>query len=186
LSNHILHTIALRRKIAALLLLLLFTGAFLPTQAQQAPGREYQVKAVFLYNFTQFVEWPPAAFNGNEPMVIGVLGENPFGNYLEETVSGEKVTGRKLVVRYYKEVKDIGNCHILFIGGSTKAKEAMAAVSGKHTLTVSDADEFARSGGMIQLYIEHNKVRFKINNTVAKGAGLTISSKLLRLADVVE
>jgi hypothetical protein len=87
--------------------------------AQTAPSREYQIKAVFLFNFAQFVEWPPAAFrDSNSPLVIGVLGDNPFGTYLDETVRDEKVGNRPLEVQRYQRVDEIKTCHVLFIGPS--------------------------------------------------------------------
>jgi YfiR/HmsC-like len=91
-------------------------GFQLFVQAQKLPSREYQLKAVFLFNFTQFVDWPPTAFpNEQAPMVIGVIGDNPFGSYLQETVSGEKVNGHPVVVENYTNAGEIKSCHILFV-----------------------------------------------------------------------
>src|SRR5271169_1231341 len=82
-------------------------------------SREYQIKAVFLFNFAQFVEWPHEAFSNDEsPLVIGVLGEDPFGPYLDETVRGEKVNKRPLVIRRFRKVEDIQECHVLIISRS--------------------------------------------------------------------
>lgn len=151
-------------------------------------SREFQVKAVFLYNFAQFVEWPPSAFeSATSPLVIGVLGLDPFGSYLDEAVRGEKVNGHPLVVRRYRWVSEVGTCHILFVSGSEgpRAEQVAESLRGRSILTVCDWDGFARRGGMIRFVMEHNHVRLRINLEAAKAAGLTISSKLLRSAELV-
>jgi hypothetical protein len=152
----------------------------------QAPVREYQVKAVFLYNFTQFVEWPPSAFNGtNAPFVIGILGPDPFGGFLDETVAGEKMNGHPMVVQRYTDLKDAMACHILFINLPNQS-EVLTGLNNRSTLTVSDKDNFARIGGMIRFFTEKNKIRLQINPSAAKAANLIISSKLLRVAEIIE
>src|SRR2546430_1625474 len=80
--------------------LILGGGAMRAAAADGAPSAEYQLKAVFLFNFAQFVEWPAqASTEPDAPLVIGVLGQNPFGSYLDELVRGEKVGPHPLVVR---------------------------------------------------------------------------------------
>ena len=151
-------------------------------------SREFQVKAVFLYNFAQFVEWPPSAFaSPTSPLVIGVLGLDPFGSYLDEAVRGEKINGHPLVVRRYRWVSEIGTCHILFVSGSEgpRAEQVAESLRGRSILTVCDWEGFARRGGMIRFVMEHNHVRLRINLEAARAAGLTISSKLLRSAELV-
>jgi uncharacterized protein DUF4154 len=155
---------------------------------QSAPTREYQVKAVFLFNFTQFVDWPPAAFpEDTASLVIGVLGDDPFGPYLDDIVRGEQVNNRRLTVRRYRRPEDVRACQVLFISRSEDKNldKALAAVRGSDVLTVSDADAFASRGGMIQLATENGKIRLKINVDAARASSLTISSKLLRSADIV-
>jgi hypothetical protein len=156
--------------------------------AQAKPPSEYQLKAVFLFNFTQFVEWPAEAFPESQtPLVIGILGEDPFGTYLDEAVAGEKANNRQLVVERYRRPQDIKLCHILFISRSEadRLEQILAGVSGRRILTVGDVDGFAGRGGMIRFVTERNKIRLKINLEAAKAAKLTISSKLLRPADIV-
>lgn len=145
--------------------------------------REYQIKAVFLFNFAQFVEWPDKAFtNANAPIVIGILGEDPFGTALDEAIRGERVNGRPLTVVRVSRIQDLGICHILFISRSESAhlQEILRGLNGRSVLTVSDIEDFSRHGGMIRFATENNRVRLKINNEAARAAGLTISSKLLR------
>ena len=165
---------------------LLFAGAPLPTGAADLP--EYRLKAAFLYNFAQFVSWPRQAFaEAQTPLVIGVLGDDPFGADLDETVRGELVNGRPLTVRRFRKVEDVGNCHVLFVSRSEadRAGQIFASLKGRGILTVGDAEVPAMRGAMIRFVMEKNKVRLKINAEAAKAAQLTISSKLLRAADIV-
>jgi hypothetical protein len=152
----------------------------------KAQANPYDVKAAFLYNFSHFVSWPEQAFSAsNAPFVIGVLGPDPFGNYLTELIRGEHSNGHPIIVQRYKEAKDIRTCHVLFIN-TTDAVEVAKGLSGRNILTVSDTPNFARNGGMICLVTENKKIKLQINQGAAKAAGLEISSKLLRVADIVD
>ncbi|MBL9216250.1 MAG: YfiR family protein [Opitutaceae bacterium] len=152
------------------------------------PSREYQVKAVFLFNFAQFVDWPPAAFpSAGSPLVIGVLGEDPFGAALDDAVRGETVASRPLAVRRFRRPADIAECHILFVSRPASARlgEVLAALDGRAVLTVGEADDFAARGGMIHFVTDKSRTRLRINLDAARNAGLTLSSKLLRPAEIV-
>jgi hypothetical protein len=158
-----------------------------PALPAQAPS-EYQVKAVFLFNFAQFVEWPATAFpDVHAPLVIGVLGEDPFGAQLETVVRDEVVGGRKLTVQRYQRVEQVGDCHILFISQSEsrRLEQVVAALKGRSILTVGDTPGFAVRGVMVRFVTEKNRIRLRINLDAAKAAGLVLSSKLLRPADIV-
>ena len=149
---------------------------------------EDQVKAVFLFNFSQFVSWPAEAFARPEaPLVIAVLGVDPFGENLDAAVRGEHVGDRPLEVRRYRSLADIKDCQILFINRSETARlpEIVAALRGRNILTVSDADDAAKLGVIIQFVTENNRIRLRINASAARADGLTISSKLLRPAQIV-
>jgi len=153
----------------------------------QTPSREYQVKAVFLFNFAQFVEWPPSAFGrADAPLVIAILGEDPFGAYLDDTVRGEAVNNRPLEVRRYRQLADVKACHILFVSRSEVGRldQTLASLRDRSILTVGDADDFVRHGGAIQLANAQNKIRLMVNPDAAKAANLTMSSKLLRAAEI--
>jgi hypothetical protein len=155
-------------------------------QAQAPVPREYQVKAAFLYNFSQFIEWPPESFPDNEsPFIIGILGNDPFGSYLDEVVSGEKTMGHPIVVKRYNDAEDISNCHILFINSSYSQSEA-EQLRHENILTVSDKNNFTNVGGIIGFFTEAGKIRFNVNIAAARSARLNISSKLLRVAKVTE
>jgi hypothetical protein len=153
-----------------------------------AGPREYEVKAVFLFNFSQFVDWPDGAFGDERsPLVIGVLGEDPFGAALDEAVRGETVNGRPLAVRRYEKVEDVDACHILFIDRTQREQleRILDTLTARSCLTVSDAENFATAGGIIQFVTIDNRIRLQINLDAAKLANLTISSKLLRPAQIV-
>jgi hypothetical protein len=153
----------------------------------QEPPLEYQVKAAFLYNFTQFVEWPPDAFPGpTAPMTLCVAGVNPFGALLDQLVAGEVHDGRRFAVRRVTPAGDFTGCHVLFVPRTERARTAaiLARARGPATLTVGEFPEFLAAGGIVNFFLEENKVRFEIQQAAAERAGLRISSRLLRLARV--
>ena len=159
-----------------------------PVLAGAATAREYQIKAVFLFNFTQFVIWPPGVFaDAQAPLIIGVLGADPYGSYLDETTRGEKVDGRPLVVQRYRRVEDVANCHVLFISASEAGNMVaiLARLKGHSILTVTDGNGAGEPGGIIRFFTENNHIRLRIDLRAAKAAGLEVSSKLLRAAEVV-
>jgi hypothetical protein len=156
--------------------------------AWSAEAGEYQVKAVFVFNFSHFVEWPPRAFTAaNQPFVICILGEDPFGTRLDETVRGEQINQHPLSVRRLHSVGEAGECQILYIdrAQSAELRATLAALARRSMLTVSDMDRGAERGVMIQLAMQDNRIRLRINVEAARAAGLTISSKLLRPAEIV-
>lgn len=164
-------------------LLFLFATVFAKAQT---PTAAYQVKAVFLFNFTQFVNWPPASFEGGtSPFVIAVLGSDPFGSYLEKVIENERVGNHPIKLVRFADAKEVHDCHILFVNKITPA-ETLKDFNRQSMLTVGDTDNFARDGGIIRFYEENHKLRLQINATSARAANLTISSKLLRLADVID
>jgi hypothetical protein len=161
-----------------LALLLAVPGA---APAQTVP--EYDVKAAFLYNFTKFVDWPPAAFPDPNSLRICVLGDDPFGHSLQ-AVEGEQVANHKLIVTRTDSISRPGGCQILFISRSEQGrlKQILAAVKGSPVLTVGDTEKFVDQGVIINFILDGSKVRFEINTGAADQAGLRISSKLLQLA----
>lgn len=149
---------------------------------------EYRVKAVFLFNFAQFVEWPPDAFAGpDQPFVIGVLGKDPFGAELDAVVRGETVSQRALVIQRYYNITELHNCQILYIARSEigHLPQILTALAGRSILTVSDADGDDQTGVMIRLVNRSNRVGLQIDVGAAKAGHLLISSKLLRPAEIV-
>jgi hypothetical protein len=179
---------ALMRDLLLPLMMWALAGAPAPghTLAQSSP--EYQLKAVFLFNFAQFVEWPASSFpEPDTPLSICILGEDPFGAYLDETVRGEAVGNHPLAVRRYRTVDEIRGCHILFVSREEQGhlSEILDSMKGHSVLTVSDAERFASRGGMIRFVTDRNRIRLRINLDAARAANLTLSSKLLRPAQIV-
>ena len=166
------------------LLSLCFSGSLSSTVQAQSSG-EYQVKAAFLYNFAKFVDWPGDSFgNSNAPLVIGVIGDDPFGGALDQAINGKTINGRTLVVRRLRWGQDLRSCHILFISSSERQRlpQIIQSLRGASVLTVGDMGQFNQQGGIINFILEANKVRFEINSRAADQARLKISSKLLSLA----
>jgi hypothetical protein len=154
----------------------------------QASPTEYQLKAVFLFNFAQFAEWPEAAFAApDSPLIIGILGKDPFGAALDQTVQGETLNGHPLVVRRYSRLDEIPTCHILFV--NLPERESVDSVLGRlqqrPILTVSDGDRFTSRGGMIQFVMDRKRIRLRVNLDAANAAHVKLSSKLLRSAEIV-
>ena len=167
----------------------LVTGTVFPSailRAQQSKPAEYQVKAVYLYNFSKFVEWP-ATSGEEDSFAICVLGHDPFGPALDSTLLGEKVDNKNIVARRIVDVQEASKCRILFLASSEAArmKQILVSLGKASVLTVSDLPDFSVSGGMIQFVMEDNKVRFEVNLSAADKAGLTLSSQLLKVATTV-
>jgi hypothetical protein len=160
----------------------------MPGFGQVIRAPEFPLKAAYIINFTQFVEWPSNRFESAEaPVVIGVLGEDPFGPTLDQAVKDKSIAGRMFEVRRSRQLGDLRGCHVLFISLSEAKRlpEILAALQNKNVLTVSDIDRFAEQGGVINFYMENNKVRFRINVSAARRARIKISSQLLRLGAIV-
>jgi YfiR/HmsC-like len=171
-------------------ILLLTSASVLPlrsVRAQDAPT-EYQVKAAYLFNFLKFVEWPgdPLA-DTHGRWIIGIVGDNPFGDELTQIISGKTVQGHELQVRRFQPGEDLHACHILFISASEKKRlpSVLATLNSSSVLTVADMDHFIESGGMIQFVMEDKRVRFAIDVGASGRARLKVSSKLLSLARTV-
>jgi hypothetical protein len=174
--------------LAALLALLMILGAPGPSAFGAGVSREYEIKAAYLYNFINYIEWPDQSLPPvGGTITIGVLGENPFGGALAP-LNGKQTKGRTLAVKELATLDDLKNCQIVFISSSEKARFAqiLASLKDSKILTVSEIDGFAEQGGMINFISERNKVRFEINQDAARSKGLTISSDLLKLAHLVK
>jgi hypothetical protein len=165
----------------------LFAAASLAVHAA-ALTPEYQLKAVFLFNFLQFVDWPPSAFSGpHSPLYVCVLGSDPFGRALEDVMSDERLDGRPIVIERQSEAADATHCHLVFIAEESDAhrQRTLTALESKPVLTVSDSVDFAERGGIIELDVENNHIKLLVNLQAANEAQLRVSSKLLRKAQIV-
>jgi hypothetical protein len=149
------------------------------------PQAEVKVKAAFLLNFAGFVEWPAAAFqSAADAIVIGIYGADPFRDFLDRLVESEVISGRKLEIRRYRPGTTPSGCHILFVSESEARTlpSLLERLRKQPVLTVSNLPGFTEQGGMIQLRTERGRIRFQINQSAAQAAGLTLSSRLLRLS----
>lgn len=156
--------------------------------AQNQNEIEYRFKAVYLLNFLQFIEWPDSVVeNDQSPIVLSVAGNDPFGDILDDTFRNERIGGHPVVIHRFRSVNEIGKCHAVFISASEKNsfQERLQRLNESSILTVSDIENFGDRGGGIGFYLEKNKVRFKINLKALKQGELKASSKLLRLAKII-
>jgi hypothetical protein len=172
-----------------LMLAILLSSGGVNLSAQPSTSKEYQIKAAFLFNFAQFIQWPDTVLtNADMPFCIDVFGDDPFGAALQETVQGETINGHKITVKHVQHIADLKNCQVIFICKSEKSrvKEILSGLNSGAVLTVSEIDGFTQSGGDINFYLEGNKVRFEINPAAAQHDGLKVSSQLLSLGRVVE
>lgn len=160
----------------------------LTSRVEAKVSQEYDLKAVFLLNFARFVDWPADAFqNAGTPIVIGVLGADPFGSTLRETVANESAHERKVVVRHCRSAEDLEACHILFIPQTESSlwQDLAGRLTRRSVLTVGEDRNFAARSGMIGFESHGRRLRLRINLAAATAARLTISSMLLRQAEIV-
>jgi hypothetical protein len=152
-----------------------------------APPSEYQLKAVFLFNFAQFVEWPETAFEGpNDDLSICLVGQDPFGDELDAVMQGEQISGRAISIRRYPDAASIEDCHLLYVRQPEhELRQTLQKVKGAPVLTVGETEAFTAFGGMIRFQMEGNKVRLLVNPQPADEAHLRLSSKLLRSSRIV-
>ncbi len=153
-----------------------------------ADSKEYQLKAAFIYNFTKFVEWPAHSFaQTNSPIIIGILGKNPFNGELEKIVNERNVNGRSIVVKNLSSPAELGSMHVVFVsaGEEEKWSGVLKSFLKNPILTVGESEKFALNTGIIGFTLQADKVRFEINQDSADEAGLKINAQLLKLATTV-
>lgn len=145
---------------------------------------ESSLKAAFVYNFAKFTEWPADVLSPTATFAACVLGDSPTRDALDRIVKGRQLSGRTISVSEVQLGVGLRSCHLLYMSGVTKTQitAIVAAVRGVPVLTISDTDDFARGGGIAQMFVENGKIRFDINLDVAKESRLQLSSKLLALA----
>ncbi len=182
------------RRLGILIIALSLSLSWAPGALAQdsSDSSEYLIKAGFIFNFAKFVEWPPTTFaQPDSPIVIGILGTDPFGTIIDHIVQDKKIGGRGFVVKRLKwgaEAKDLRECKILFVGASERAHidELVQIVKFLPILTVGETPGFAEHGGVVRFVLEDNRVRFEVNVDAARQGGLTISSRLLTLARIIQ
>lgn len=174
--------------IAGLLRLLVASALGCGAHAAERRLNEPQIKALFLFNFAQFVEWPREAFAGPDaPLCLGVLGDNAVAEALIAATSGEKVAQHPLQVVQGRSVDAVQHCHVVFVGRAESGRldDILAALKGKPVLTVGDTADSAQRGCILNFYRDGEKVRFELNRQAAKAAELKPAAQLVRLAKLV-
>ena len=168
--------------------IILVSLAMVAFSASAAPSpTEFEIKAVFLYHFTQFVGWPEAAFPAPDaPFVIGLVGANPFGDSLKKIIGGEAVGTHRIKLEDVDSVTAESRCHILYISENGEDLIDLRRLRNAPVLTVGESDSFCKRGGVIQFFIDRRRVRLKVNLEEARAHSLEISAKLLRVAEVTE
>ena len=149
---------------------------------------EYQIKAAYLYNFAKFVDWPADKLaDGSGPILVGVMGRDPFGSLLDGAFQGKTVRGHSLEVRRVSELAELKQCHMVFISEPERRRlgEILQSLGTEGVLTIGEMRQFAEQGGMVNFTTEDNKVRLEINVGATDRAGIKISSQLLKLARVI-
>jgi hypothetical protein len=180
----------LRRGARVLCLCALLVAAGQARGEDSASGglSEYQIKAAYLYYFTTYVNWPPETFTGgDDALIVGILGEDPFGSILDDTLRGKSVGNRRLVARRFGNIRDARDSQVLFISASERDRLAsiFRGLDGAAVLTVGEIDQFASHGGQIAFRMEDKKVRFDINVDAVERARLKISAQLMKLGRIV-
>ena len=178
-------TFRIRKALSIILVSLLFY----PAALVHGQAGEYELKAAFLYNFTQFVQWPEYAFSAPDtPFQLCIIGEDPFDHVLDDTVTSEFVGKHPIVVRRIQDVENTSACHLAFVSEKTEMpfEEVLEAAHDKPVLLVGEAPDFAESGGNIAFRVVNRRIRLEVNLAAVRTANLRISSKLLRLSTIVE
>jgi hypothetical protein len=153
-----------------------------------AESNEYQLKAAFIYNFTKFVDWPDDAFaDATSPIVIGVLGKDPFSSGLEEAIRDRKAHNRSIVVRQLATPYAAHGAQLIFVSAdeSNRLNELSSTLRGTHTLIVTEFQQGPSKAGAINFVLDGDKLRFEINMDEANAAGIKISAQLQKLATTI-
>jgi len=160
--------------------------AALPCRAD-APTREYQVKAAFIYNFTAFVQWPDSAFASKDSsFVVATIGTDSFDGALEQAMTGKSVAGHSIVVQHFSSGDNMSSCQLLFVPASedSSLNNLFAKLNSQPILTVGESEAFSSAGGAIRFFVEDKKMRFEIDPDSINSAGLKVSAKLMKLARI--
>jgi hypothetical protein len=168
-----------------------------PSAAAEPPAgptvsvpHEYTLKAIFLYSFGRFVQWPESAFSSpQDPFVIGILGEDPFAGVLDQIAAKKTVQQRHIVVRRFAALDEYRQpCHILFVSRSLSAAQQTAVIAktqGTPVFVIGETPGFAERGAIANFFIDGDRIRFELNVTTARQTQLHMDAKLLSLGRLV-
>jgi hypothetical protein len=165
----------------------LFMAIVAPRQAHALP--EPEIKAAFIYRFTQFVTWPNDAFDGKDaPFIIATIGDDSLSAALQHAMSGRVVNGRPIVITHFASVDRIEHCHLLFVPASQQGTvpAILAKVGNAPVLTVGDGDGFMQQGGAIRLFVEDGRMKFELDPDVASAARLKPGAQLMKVGQIYQ
>lgn len=155
-------------------------------QQQTTYDTNAKVKAVYLYNFTRYFEWPESMKAGN--FIIQIVGSNPNLNQeLAKLAATKQVGNQKLEIRTSSGLDKDSKPHILFLLPETSGSlpEILPKLKGKSTLVITEKNGMARAGASINFVIVDNKVKFEYNKSSASRAGLKSNDEIKNLAVAV-
>lgn len=169
------------------LLMTLFSLIWNPVTSRAETLEEYHDKAAFLYHFSNFVDWPASTFKAtNGHLRICVMGKDPFGQSLDATLANKSVRDHPFEIRRNPPTTELQHCHLLYLPASASShiRALRHQMAKENVLTVGETVDFMRQGGMVQLFVDNQKIRFAVNTDVINQTNLKVSSKLLRLAKI--
>jgi hypothetical protein len=170
-----------------LMLLITLCALALTPPCSGEPSREERVEAAFIYNFTQFVDWPADALGAKDaPFIVGVVGDDALGGALEQAMAGKVAEGRPIIVRHFAPADRMDHCHLLFICAAHDgaARAITAQIGNSPVLVVGESDSIMPAGGSIRLFLEEGRMRFQLAPEVVEAARLKASAKLMKLAKI--
>jgi hypothetical protein len=172
--------------LATVLMLCAFSGG---ARAETPMADEYEIKAEMLASVFKLVDWPPAKIgDGTGPFVIGIAGSDDMSAALSKAIAkapgGRTASGHPIAIRRISGVEEIEQCHVVFVGGSDhkRLRAILEAARSLPILTIGESDNFASSGGMVGLVEMEGHIQVEVNLSAAQSSGLSISSRLLRIA----
>ena len=144
-------------------------------------------KAVYIYNFSKYFDWPSNYKQGT--FTIGILGDAPaLASELVTMSATKKVGSQDIEVKEFKTMDALNKCHILYVTSDNSAavSKLMGKIKGASTLLVTDKDGLTKLGASINFVIQNNKVMFELSKSNASKQSLTVSSQLESLAIKVD
>lgn len=167
------------KRVICSLFLIAYAASFL------AYSQNEKFKALFMYNFTKYIEWPASQRQGD--FVIGVLGNSPLTKELETIAGKQKVGVQNIIVKTYGSVDEIGNCNILYVPPSKSSQISFVVnkLSNRTTLLITDKEGLALQGAGINYVMDGDKLKYEVNKNNIEKRGLTVSNALLALGIIV-
>jgi hypothetical protein len=172
-----------------ILAVLALTTLFTPARKPDAQASEAELKAAWMYNFSQHVEWPASAFKDERaPMIVAILGQHPLEEALAKIVRGKTALGRSIEIRRAALPAELKGAHLVFLPDAEKERleAAVAALKGSPALLIAETEGSIRRGATLNFFMDESRVRFEASVDNASRAGLSISSKLLKFARLVK